>query len=92
MSEKQDEKQRRGTLSCAACGAVALRKESRRTLSPKAPKVQLYVCEGTPQHFMEAVLWICHVDFVGQPKRFLNRYSTKGAKSIYRMNLEDFDE
>ena len=84
---------RRGTILCPACGAVALRKESRKTLSPKAPKVQLFVCEGTPKrHFTEAILYLMHTDEVGQPKKYLNRYSTKGAKAAAVAAQEDFDE
>ena len=88
----KEKKPKRGSLLCEACGAVAFRRESRRTLSPKHPKVQLYQCEGKPPHFMEAILSIVHTDLVGQPKKFLNRHSTKGAKAIAITAQEDFDE
>lgn len=83
---------RRGTIQCPACGAVALRRESRKMLSPKAVKVQLYVCTGTPAHFTEAILYLLHTDLVGQPKKYLNRWSTKGARAAAGAALEDFDE
>jgi len=41
---------------------------------------------------MEAILSIVHTDLVGQPKKFLNRHSTKGAKAIAITAQEDFDE
>jgi len=52
----------------------------------------MYVCEGDPAHFTEAILYVMHVDLVGQPKKFINRYSTKGAKAAKLAALEDFDE
>jgi len=83
---------RRGNILCPACGAIASRKESRRLLSPKTPKVQLYVCEGNPSHFTEGILYLMHTDLVGRPKKFLNRFSTKGARATAVAAMEDFDE
>lgn len=88
----KEKKLRRGGLLCPACGNLATRRESRRTLSAKAPKVQLYVCDGVPAHFTEGVLYLMHTDLVGRPKKFLNRFSTKGARAAAVAAMEDFDE
>ena len=60
-------------------------------MSPKYPKVQLFVCEYA-EHQIEAVLGIYHVAEKGQPKKFLNRMSTKGARAVAIKAMEDFDE
>lgn len=33
-----------------------------------------------------------NTDLLGQPKKFLNRYSTKGARAAAVAAMEDFDE
>ena len=52
----------------------------------------MYECEGKPKHFVEAVLYIIHADLVGKPKRFINRFSIKGAAAHHQAALEDFDD
>lgn len=61
-------------------------------MSLKAPKVQLYVCNGRPQHFSEAILYVVHTDLVGRAKKYINKYSTKGARAAARAAQEDYDE
>lgn len=71
---------------------MALRRESRKTLSVKYPRVQLYICGGTPTHQIECVLVVHHTDLLGQPKKLLTRYSTRGARAQAALAQEDYDE
>jgi hypothetical protein len=89
MAKKAEGK--RGTINCLACGAIAFRRDSRRTLSPKAPQVKLFVCEGRVKHQMEAVLYIVHTDVLGQPKKIMHKYSTKGAGATAAREQDDYD-
>ena len=82
----------RGVILCPVCGTKAYRVETRKTLSLKVPRVQLYNCTGKPQHFMETAIYILHVNLVGAPKKFINRMSTKGARAKAIQDQEDFDE
>lgn len=82
---------KRGTIVCPVDGSTAFRKETRRLLSPKTPRVQLYVC-AHEQHQIECILYIMHVDVKGAPKKYLNRHSTKGAAAQAGAALEDYDD
>jgi hypothetical protein len=86
---KEKKPERRGTITCPECGQIALRKETRKTLAVRVPKIQLYEC---PKHQIECALYVVTVAPKGSPKKLLNRFSVKGARAQAIIALGEYDE